>query len=82
MPKLTLSLNTIIQTLATIAQFLNQYGTDVPEKYRIYVTSTLGVIQAVTGILAHLRNTNGTVTAKVEPDVVTVVPVPPAIPPG
>lgn len=82
MPKLTLSLNTIIQTLSTIAQFITQYGTDVPEKYRIYVTSALAVLQGVTAILAHLRNTNGTVTAKVAPDVVAVTVVPPALPPG
>lgn len=65
MPKLTLSLNAIIQGLATASQFINSYDQLVPEKYKIYITSGLAIIQGITAILSHLRNPEGQVVSTI-----------------
>jgi hypothetical protein len=61
-----LSVNLIIQILATIVQVLNFASGMVPAKYQWILAGALSLIQAITGILAHFSNPDGTpATAKV-----------------
>lgn len=55
-----LQTNIITQTLATIAQVLNANSSLVPVKYQWVVAASIGFIQIVSGILAHLSNPDGT----------------------
>jgi len=58
--KLTLSVNTFIQVLALIVQYLNVAAGIVPQKYQPWIAGALVVMQGLVGILAHFANPDGT----------------------
>lgn len=55
-----LSINIIIQALGTVLQVLNLVSGMIPPKYQWLVAGLVGIIQAVTGMLAHWSNPDGT----------------------
>ena len=50
---LKLSVNVILQALATTGQMLTQIGTIVPGDKKFYVSAGLALIQAAVAIVAH-----------------------------
>jgi hypothetical protein len=58
-----LSVNVVIQVLGTIVQVVNLVSGVVPKDFEWVVAGVVGVIQAVTGILAHFANPDGTPAA-------------------
>jgi len=57
---MTQTFTTVFQILALLAQVLNIVLPVVPDKYKIYVTTGLAVVQAIQANRAHLFNTDGT----------------------
>lgn len=55
-----LSLNVIIQILATIIHAANMASGILPAKYQALVVLIVGLIQSVSALLAHFANPDGT----------------------
>ena len=62
--KMKLSVNVILQILATLMQIVNQMGGLVSPRYQTLVLGILSVAQAAIGVVAHFVNPDGT-SAKV-----------------
>jgi hypothetical protein len=58
--KFKFSVNVVVQVLAVILHALNQYGALVPANYQFYVTFALAFLQALSALLAHFVNPDGT----------------------
>lgn len=58
-----LSVNAIIQILAIIGQGAAVVSEVLPPQAQKWTVGTLAVVQALTGILAHFRNPDGTPAA-------------------
>jgi hypothetical protein len=57
---MTLSVNSVIQILGILLQFLNQALNTLSPKTRFWATVIMAVIQGVIGVLAHFSNPDGT----------------------
>lgn len=55
-----LSTNVIVQALGTVGQALNLASGMVPPKYQFWIAGALGIVQSISGILAHFSNPDGT----------------------
>lgn len=55
-----LSVNMLVQIAAIVLQFCNLALDIVPDKYKIYILLVIALAQAVTGVLAHYNNPDGT----------------------
>jgi len=60
LPKISLSVNVLSQSLAMILQVLNAMMTTVPEKDKPYVAAGIAIVQAVVAYLAHYSPPPGT----------------------
>ena len=58
--KFTFNLNMAIQILSTIGNGLTMASSVVPAEYKPIVLLSLGVVQAVSGLVAHFKNPDGT----------------------
>lgn len=58
--KMKFSVNMFVQILTLVAQGANQVLSFVPDAKKPVVVAALGVVSAVTGLLAHFSNPNGT----------------------
>ena len=58
-----INVNVIIQVLAVILQYANFASDILPPKYQWIAAGIIGIVQAVTGILAHFKNPDGTPAA-------------------
>jgi hypothetical protein len=54
------SWNLVVQILGTIAQALNALGDLAPVKYKFAIASIVGIVQAISGLIAHYSNPDGT----------------------
>jgi hypothetical protein len=57
--KFTFSVNIAVQVVAFVLQALNQLMPIVPAKYQLWVTFAIAVAQAVSALLAHFVNPDG-----------------------
>jgi hypothetical protein len=57
---MTLSVNSVIQILGILLQFLNQALDTSSPKIKFWATVIMSVIQGVIGVLAHFSNPDGT----------------------
>jgi hypothetical protein len=58
--KFSFNVNAMIQCLATALQFANMANDlPLPPKAKGYVTVAIGVIQSISGLLAHFKNPDG-----------------------
>lgn len=57
------SFNAVVQVLGTVAQGANSFGGYVPPRYQVPFALGVGALQAVTALLAHFSNPNGTPAA-------------------
>jgi hypothetical protein len=58
--KLTISVNVIIQAVASVLHLANLANHIVPAKYKFWVAGVIMICQGLTGILAHYKNPDGT----------------------
>lgn len=58
--KMKLSTNAATQVIGTIGQAINTASGLVPTKYQFWVSAVLGLLQLVSGVLAHFSNPDGT----------------------
>ena len=57
------NINVVIQVLSMILQVLNYATPVVPVKYQVFVTFAIAVVQALSALLAHFKNPDGTPAA-------------------
>lgn len=57
------SFNAVVQVLGTVAQGANSFGGFVPARYQVPFALGVGALQAVTALLSHFANPDGTPAA-------------------
>lgn len=61
---MTININAGIQILSTVAQIVNIVSPVIPDNKKIWATTVLSIIQALTALFAHYSNPDGTPAAE------------------